>query len=267
MPNIKITGYTAIDAVADADLFEVVDDAAGTPTSRKCTAAQIRTGLQAALVSGTNIKTINGTTILGSGDLAVAGGAWGGITGTLSSQTDLQTALNLKANLAAPTFTGAWDLRGGYGAGGMRPFADAGLGQVGFAVHNYGGTAVLRAYGTNAGGGVLELAGNDITGSANYISSKRFHANDANGGAASAPLFAMDIENGLEGGFYKPVSGGVAGNQIWCSSRTDRLSLTRAGLFIFHSGLIQLDSLPTADPAIAGRIWNDANTLKISTGA
>ena len=34
------------------------------------------------------------------------GGAWGTITGTLSDQTDLQTALNLKAPLASPTFTG-----------------------------------------------------------------------------------------------------------------------------------------------------------------
>ncbi len=32
--------------------------------------------------------------------------AWGQITGTLSGQTDLQTALNLKAPLASPTFTG-----------------------------------------------------------------------------------------------------------------------------------------------------------------
>jgi hypothetical protein len=31
--------------------------------------------------------------------------AWGAITGTLSSQTDLQTALDLKADLASPTFT------------------------------------------------------------------------------------------------------------------------------------------------------------------
>lgn len=31
---------------------------------------------------------------------------WGNITGTLSAQTDLQNALNLKANLASPTFTG-----------------------------------------------------------------------------------------------------------------------------------------------------------------
>ena len=32
--------------------------------------------------------------------------AWGSITGTLSNQTDLQTALNLKAPLASPVFTG-----------------------------------------------------------------------------------------------------------------------------------------------------------------
>lgn len=32
--------------------------------------------------------------------------AWGSITGTLASQTDLQSALNLKANAANPTFTG-----------------------------------------------------------------------------------------------------------------------------------------------------------------
>ena len=32
--------------------------------------------------------------------------AWGGISGTLTDQTDLVTALNLKANLAGPTFTG-----------------------------------------------------------------------------------------------------------------------------------------------------------------
>jgi hypothetical protein len=32
--------------------------------------------------------------------------AWGAITGTLSAQTDLQAALDLKSTLASPTFTG-----------------------------------------------------------------------------------------------------------------------------------------------------------------
>ena len=51
---------------------------------------------QNTLVSATNIKTVNGESILGSGDLVIAsgGGTWGSITGTLSDQTDLQAALD-----------------------------------------------------------------------------------------------------------------------------------------------------------------------------
>jgi hypothetical protein len=49
------------------------------------------------LVSGVTIKTINGNSVLGSGNLTVGGSAtWGGITGTLSTQTDLQSALDAK---------------------------------------------------------------------------------------------------------------------------------------------------------------------------
>ena len=53
---------------------------------------------QVVLVSGTNIKTINGSSVLGSGDLIVtgSGASWGSITGTLSAQTDLQSALDGK---------------------------------------------------------------------------------------------------------------------------------------------------------------------------
>jgi len=58
-----------------------------------------RAGKQDTLVSGTNIKTVNGGSLLGSGDVSITASAtWGGITGTLSSQTDLQTALNAKPN-------------------------------------------------------------------------------------------------------------------------------------------------------------------------
>lgn len=58
---------------------------------------------QVILVSGTNIKTVNGTSLLGSGNIVISGGGgtWGSITGTLSSQTDLQTALNNKQDAAA----------------------------------------------------------------------------------------------------------------------------------------------------------------------
>ena len=67
--------------------------------------------------SGTGVLTVDINHHTGSGTYAAwvvnVGGvtpatsvAWGGITGTLSTQTDLQNALDLKANLASPTFTG-----------------------------------------------------------------------------------------------------------------------------------------------------------------
>ena len=43
-------------------------------------AADTLNGYQVVLVSGTNIKTVNGVSILGSGDLVVSGG-----TGTVSN--------------------------------------------------------------------------------------------------------------------------------------------------------------------------------------
>jgi len=67
-------------------------------------AAKITTGIIAPARLGTG--TANATTFLrGDGSYAVAS-TWGSIAGTLSNQTDLQAALNLKANNASPTFTG-----------------------------------------------------------------------------------------------------------------------------------------------------------------
>jgi len=59
------------------------------------TGDQDLSGKQEVLISGTNIKTVNGSSVLGAGDLVVSGStAWGGITGTLASQTDLATRLD-----------------------------------------------------------------------------------------------------------------------------------------------------------------------------
>lgn len=60
---------------------------------------------QATLVSATNIKTINSVSLLGGGDIVIAGAAWGSITGTLTNQTDLDNALALKSPLVSPSFT------------------------------------------------------------------------------------------------------------------------------------------------------------------
>lgn len=57
---------------------------------------------QATLVSGTNIKTINGNSLLGSGNIVIQGGGgtpvWGGIEGDINDQTDLVAAFDLKQN-------------------------------------------------------------------------------------------------------------------------------------------------------------------------
>lgn len=56
-------------------------------------------GKQDKLSSGTNIKTINGESILGSGDIEIESGdeaVWGNISGTLANQTDLSEALAAK---------------------------------------------------------------------------------------------------------------------------------------------------------------------------
>jgi hypothetical protein len=86
-------GLGNVDNTADAD--KPVSSATQTALNAK----------QDTLVSGTNIKTVNSTSLLGSGNIEISSSvAWGGITGTLSTQTDLQSALDAKeATITAGT--------------------------------------------------------------------------------------------------------------------------------------------------------------------
>ena len=76
MANKKISQLTAKGtALAATDLVEISEsDGAGGYVTKSVTGANVVSGLQATLVSATNIKTINSNTILGSGDLVIAGG-------------------------------------------------------------------------------------------------------------------------------------------------------------------------------------------------
>jgi hypothetical protein len=144
MADQKISQLTTIVTVdTAADLFPIVDTSAAetkkiTPTALKTALAlnnvdntsdankpvssATQTALdakQATLVSGTNIKTINSTSILGSGNISISSAvAWGGITGTLSTQTDLQTALDLKVD-ENTAITGATKTKITYDAKGL----------------------------------------------------------------------------------------------------------------------------------------------------
>jgi len=76
MANKKISQLTAKGtALAATDLVEISEDiGGGNYATKSVTGANIKSGLQDTLVSATNIKTINSNTILGSGDLVIAGG-------------------------------------------------------------------------------------------------------------------------------------------------------------------------------------------------
>ena len=64
------------------------------------------TTLNATAPTTNQVLSYDGTELKWATVSGGGGAAWGGITGTLSSQTDLQNALDLKAPLASPTFTG-----------------------------------------------------------------------------------------------------------------------------------------------------------------
>jgi hypothetical protein len=113
---VGITGTIAQfnTAVTDADLATL----AGAETLANKTiayASNTLTGVQPTLASGTNIKTINGATVLGAGDIAITGitpqatgfTATGGTTPkTLTVDEDMTTSQAARRN-AANTFTGA----------------------------------------------------------------------------------------------------------------------------------------------------------------
>jgi hypothetical protein len=144
MPDQKISELAAITTIDNAaDVLPIVDTSA--TTTKKVTPTQLKTSLalnnvdntsdadkpvssatqtaldakQATLVSGTNIKTVNGTSVLGSGDITISSAvAWGGVTGTLSNQTDLQTALDGKVDENS-AITGATKTKVTYDAKGL----------------------------------------------------------------------------------------------------------------------------------------------------
>ena len=95
MADQKITQLTALASAASTDVLPIVD-VANTET-KKITKADLLNGLQAELVSGTNIKTINSESLLGSGDITISGGAAAGTDGQI--QFNSSSAFGADSNL------------------------------------------------------------------------------------------------------------------------------------------------------------------------
>ena len=97
---------TGRDAIDSHPASAITNTPAGTIAATDVQAAlnELDTEKQAVLVSGTNIKTINSTSLLGSGDIAIeaGGGAWvylSSVTANNSATIDIE-----------PTFTSAYDV-------------------------------------------------------------------------------------------------------------------------------------------------------------
>jgi hypothetical protein len=111
----SITGQEIIDAVAGSGVTDVTASAplassggttpdisipqadAGSDGYLSSTDYISFTNKQDALVSGTNIKTINGSSVLGSGDLVVSGGGASGIHSFVKPQTGDSTSASINA--------------------------------------------------------------------------------------------------------------------------------------------------------------------------
>lgn len=107
-----INGATGKTTPVDADLLPLVDSAASN-VLKNLTIANFKTWLnglyQSLLVSGTNIKTINGSSVLGSGNLVVSGDPY---TAKLIQASNVATGANVTpVNLTGMSFA--------YAAGGV----------------------------------------------------------------------------------------------------------------------------------------------------
>lgn len=77
---VDMATFTAYTASTDTALGDKVDNT--TYTAYTAATDTALSGKQETLVSGTNIKTINGSSVLGSGDITITGGLQAQVTGT-----------------------------------------------------------------------------------------------------------------------------------------------------------------------------------------
>ena len=109
MANKKISQLTPKgSALAGTDLLEVSVFNGVTYDTKSLTGANVVSGLQPTLFSGTNIKTLNSTSLLGSGDIAISTGLTVGTT-AITSGTVGRVLFQGTGNVVQQDSTLFWD--------------------------------------------------------------------------------------------------------------------------------------------------------------
>ena len=184
MANKKISQLTPKgSALAGTDLLEVSVFNGATYDTKSLTGANVVSGLQPTLFSGTNIKTINSTSLLGSGDIAISTGLTVGTTPITSGTVGrvlFQGTGNVVQQDSTFLFDGTNKTLTNYGKGAVTSNTSLGIGifqngtgagaqntAIGWGVANYltsGSNNTMLGY--RAGGGVLA---SNFTGSDNTL--------------------------------------------------------------------------------------------------
>lgn len=99
--NVKV-GSTTVAADSKTDTLELVagSNVSLTPDATNDKVTIGTTGLQSTLVSGTNIKTINNQSLLGSGNITIEGGGSGGVTGVKGNSESSYRSGNVNLTLS-----------------------------------------------------------------------------------------------------------------------------------------------------------------------
>lgn len=99
--NLSASGIIFSDAT-----YLTTAPAGSTLAADQLTAGVVTANPTAGPTAAGDVLMFDGTALIWAPGGGGGGAVWGGITGTLSDQTDLQTALNAKAPTDSPTFTG-----------------------------------------------------------------------------------------------------------------------------------------------------------------
>jgi len=182
---------------------------------------------------------------------AVTEPVWGAITGTLSSQTDLQTALDLKANLTTPTFV----------TNITTPLV-------------IGGTAVGSqiTYKSTTGAGTATGIAHQFIGGTDGATTSLTILNNANmtfaglaslpNGALSAAGLALYFTADTDTGFYRA---GVNELQLVVGG-FEKIGATSQGIKIGGGGSVTAPAIFINGDTNTGMYWDGADNLALTTG-